>query len=279
MPGIDDYKNVLSSEMRAIWPLVAATASRLKGCLIGGTALALHLRHRRSFDLNIASGKSFSGRRLLRRLQRTCDDAGFSCDERFWEHDAMFATVNGVELDVVFNPASSAAPSPVTQLHPSDVVDGMPVASLPDLLAMKLDVIMYRPKLRDYIDIAAIDNSGTFRIEDGLRFHTQRYGIEQGSRIPDRILSLLKSPGTLSADRVFGDIGEETLRYLEARAVDIETHQAVWYVDGGTAAVPGEPASMFQPSLKRRPDPCGAWMPRARAGCRLPKGHRGHHRS
>ena len=69
------------------------------------------------------------------------------------------------------NRSEETTPVSLNSFKNRPVIDGMRVASLPDLLATKLDVIMYRPKLRDYIDIAAIDKSGWYGIEDGLRFH------------------------------------------------------------------------------------------------------------
>ena len=82
----------------------------------------------------------------------------------------------GVEVQVFRAPARGYNPGHVRNLAAPIRVDGLAVASLADLLASKLDVIMYRPKLRDYVDLAAIDRAGPYRIEDGLLFHTRRYG-------------------------------------------------------------------------------------------------------
>ncbi|MCY3967287.1 MAG: hypothetical protein OXF21_01795, partial [bacterium] len=68
MPAIDSYEDVLSSNLREVWPVLAATVRRLKGSLVGGTALATQLRHRQSFDLDYMTTVSFSGRALLRKL-------------------------------------------------------------------------------------------------------------------------------------------------------------------------------------------------------------------
>lgn len=272
VPEIDDYSDVLPRAMRDIWPVVAKATANLNRSLVGGTALAMHLRHRESFDLDILSGEGFSGERLQRKLQKLCETSGFSFDERITDDGSMFATINGVEVDVVAHPASSN-PSRFRQLADPFVVDKLPVASLPDLLAMKLNVIMHRPRLRDYIDIAAIDKSGPYTIEDGLRFHRQRYGITRTSRIPERILTLLESPGQLSTDRVFTELADETLRYLKERAL-AAAQSDQWYT--GTHD-PGYTKSLS--SLPTRPALCRAWMPRAHAYCRLPRSHRGHHRS
>ena len=62
-----------------------------------------------------------------------------------------------------------------TQLAAPSVVDGIAIGSVPDLMATKLDVIQHRRQGRDYIDIAAMDRACVCTIEDGLRYHKQRY--------------------------------------------------------------------------------------------------------
>ena len=100
----------------------------------------------------------------------------------------------------------------------------MRVASLPDLLAMKLDLIMYRPKLRDYIDLAAIDNSGLLRLEDGMRLHMERYGTGLQSRVHDHIVDLLENPQNLAADRVFAAQAPRVLDHLAGRVPELRAH-------------------------------------------------------
>ena len=51
-PALDHWSDVLDAPTRACWPIVAAV-SPPSAVLMGGTALAIHLRHRRSRDLDI----------------------------------------------------------------------------------------------------------------------------------------------------------------------------------------------------------------------------------
>ncbi len=273
MPEIDRYSDVLSAEIRAVWPIVATAVKRLKGSLVGGTALALTLRHRESFDLDYMTSGTFSGKHLYRRLAKI---SRLPCDMIEAETDSMHAQVGMVIVQVFRAPHRGSRPGHVKQLRKAHSVDGMKVASLPDLLASKLDVIMYRPKLRDYIDIAAIDRDGTYTIEDGLRFHAERYGISMQSPDLDRILRLLESPGRLAPDRVFAESQHQTLEYLTKRAVD--ARRAL-----GTLRASRHHHRHVnlqnRPSASRGRTRCGAWMPIARAYCCLPEGHQGHHRS
>lgn len=230
MPEIDDYSDVLSPQMRAAWPVVASATARLKGSLVGGTALTLTLRHRESFDLDFLVREEFSGTHLFRRLRELTD---LPCDLERTETDTMYARVGGVVVQVFRQPWRGANPGFLRVLRRPTIIDGMRVASMADLLATKLDVILYRPKLRDYIDIAAIDKDGPYRIEDGLRFHTERYGVPSHSSVPEQIVQLLENPGRLDEDLVFADEQQDTLEYLRSRA-----HQARAALGSWRAAPP-----------------------------------------
>ena len=273
MPEIDRYSDVLSPEIRSAWPIVATAVKRLRGSLVGGTALTLTLRHRESYDLDYMVSTTFSGKHLFQKLTKT---SHLPCDAIQEETDSMHAQVGGVMVQVFRQPYRGSNPGHVKQLQKPATIDGMRVASLPDLLATKLDVIMYRPKPRDYIDIAAIDQSGVYTIEDGLRFHAERYGIPLHSSDLDDILRLLQNPGQLAPDRVFGASQQETLEYLKNRAT--EARRAL----GALRAPPLTPRDNDppdRPSASRARSRCAAWMPVSRAHCRLPRGHKGHHRS
>lgn len=220
MPEIDSWSELLSEEMRSVWPMLAGATRNLSGSLVGGTALAIHLRHRVSFDLDFMTLEEFSGDRVARSLASMTEDIDVAAAAT----DEMHATIRGVDVQVFRAPRRGTNPGYVCDLREPVQIDGMPVASLADLLASKLDVIMYRPKLRDYIDLVAIDASGTYRLEDGLLFHTRRYGTMPPSRDLSRIVALLEEPGALEADRTFDAERVETLDYLRRRVPALQRH-------------------------------------------------------
>lgn len=218
MPEIDAWSDILSPEIREVWPILRKTTRRIDGCLMGGTALAIHLRHRVSYDLDYMTHKGFSGDRLARQFEEAAGDVEVDASGP----DQMHARVKGILVQVFRTPHRGANPGHVKTLKQPFAIDGLPVASLPDLLASKLDVIMYRPKLRDYIDLMAMDTAGPYTLEDGLGFHMQRYGITPASNDAARIVQLLETPGDLDLDPVFEDRKDEVLQYLAGRATDLE---------------------------------------------------------
>ncbi|MCQ3806397.1 MAG: hypothetical protein OXB92_03720 [Acidimicrobiaceae bacterium] len=54
MTSIEEYADFLPVNLRRVWPRVAECAQDIDGVLMGGTAVAIHLRHRESDDSNIA---------------------------------------------------------------------------------------------------------------------------------------------------------------------------------------------------------------------------------
>ena len=59
-------------------------------------------------------------------------------------------------------------------LAPPSTVWGMPVAGIPDLIAMKLAALQ-RGELRDYFDLKAVEERTPFTVEEGLVFFRDRY--------------------------------------------------------------------------------------------------------
>lgn len=245
MPAMDDWSDCLPDQMRSVWPLLALATRRIRGSLVGGTALAVHLRHRISFDLDYMAMQAFSGARLARSLEeRATDfeliDAGA---------DAMHARVQSVMVQVFRAPHRGLNPGHVKVLQAPARIDGLRVASLPDLLASKLDLIMYRPKLRDYIDLAAIDRAGHYRLEDGLVLHMERYGVTVQDRVGHHIIDLLESPGRLEVDPLFEPVREETLDYLSARAPELRRALIVMHSEDTDLRASDPPPGTHQSGL------------------------------
>ena len=209
---------------------------------MGGTALAIHLRHRVSFDLDYMTVGPFSGDHLARKFEEAVEGV----DVYESGADQMHARVLGVQVQVFRTPFRGANPGHVKVIQRPIEVDGLKVASLPDLLASKLDVILYRPKLRDYIDLHAIDSHGPYSLEDGLRFHLYRYGITPAHTDAGRIVSLLKDPGVLTGDGVFEGRRDEVLQYLAKRAPALEGHLYQMRIETKDPSYP-EP---FEPPMK-----------------------------
>lgn len=110
--------------------------------LVGGTALSLHIGHRVSEDLDLFSSELFNGMRIQSLL---IDKYGFV--PSVIEENTIIGFVQGVKIDIIYHP--------FTWLEDAVVEDGMRIASMTDIAAMKLHAIINsgkRPK--DFVDLA-----------------------------------------------------------------------------------------------------------------------------
>ena len=214
MTYIEEYSDFLPDGLRGVWPHVAECAQKVGGVLMGGTAVAIHLRHRESEDLDVMTLREFSGNAIKNSLVKS----GAAVEVIEVAKNMFHGFVDTVKVDVFRALESNGVePSSMRWIAPTTTVSDMQVGSLPDLMAAKLDVIWNRAKLRDYIDLAALDRSGACSLESGLGYYCRKYGYEYPPRVLEQIIGLLDSPGTMPSDPAFDEIGTESLEYLKSR--------------------------------------------------------------
>lgn len=223
MPEIDSYADVLDSPQRRVWTKVAELSAGVSGVLMGGTAVGIHLRHRRSDDLDIMTLLEFSGAAVTTRLRRAFRDV----EVIEAAENCCAAVVDSVRVEFFRAlPSGEAGPARMRRIAEGPDICGMSIGSLPDLLATKLDVIRFRPKLRDYIDLAAIDKLTAHKLEDGLSYYCQRFGYTYFPDALDNAIALLARPGDLPDDPHFEQVRSEALDHLRARAFELSRHLA-----------------------------------------------------
>ncbi len=218
MSELDELADVLPTNLRRVWPHVAECAGRIGGVLMGGTAVAIHLRHRVSEDLDVITLEEFSGRALEKRLRR----AASVVDIEEVSDNMFHGFVDGVKVDIFRAlPTEQVQPSEMRWVGPSTTVAGMSVGSMPDLMAAKLNVIRLRPKLRDYLDLAAMDQSGACSLESGFGYYCQRFGYSYPPHALEEITRLLDNPGTLPTDPDYEVLRAGALGHLQGRVPDL----------------------------------------------------------
>ncbi len=263
-----ELRAVLPDATAAAWPKVVA-ALPAGAYLADGTALAVHLGHRVSRDLDVFVDRPFDTDRVRTALERSGDlTVTMLTDD----------TLNGLldSTKVQFLEAASHQ-----LLDTPTVVAEMPVAGVRDLMADKLKVVRDRGELRDYFDLMAIERAGTHRCEQGLAYYRQRYGLG-----PDdtSLAAIVRALGYLDdvADDPGLPVGRDVVEdYWRRRQPELATSLgSLSYTHGvghdlPTASPPRPLSSQPLPPST----PCGAWMPHARARCIRPPRHRGGHRS
>lgn len=133
--------------------------------LAGGSALALHLGHRISVDLDYFTPRSFDAADLVRQLAKA---GTFAQEQR--RKDTLLGTFNQVKVSFF----RYAYP----QIAKREIALDTAIAGVPDIGAMKLDAIGTRGKKRDFIDLYFICCAG-HSLEEVLGWYREKYqGVE-----------------------------------------------------------------------------------------------------
>ena len=137
------HVEVISSE-------VAQTAQRLSEIktlssfyLAGGTGLALHLGHRRSVDLDFFSPEPFNEDALIAALQVLPNVSVLSKSNQTVYLHISGTKVSFIEYDYPL-------------LFPLRRFQGLPVADVRDITAMKISALASRGSRRDFVDLYVV---------------------------------------------------------------------------------------------------------------------------
>ena len=129
--------------------------------LAGGSATALHLGHRYSFDLDFFRQKDFDEKAIVPHLQKI--------GKVNVESQSEFTFVGKLE-DIKISYFRYPYPL-IRKTHP---FKGIQIADLEDIACMKLDAISSRGLRRDFIDLYAIANNG-LALERALQLFEEKY--------------------------------------------------------------------------------------------------------
>lgn len=177
----DRVRRVLPEDTAAAW-LTLAPHLPQELYLGGGTAVAVHLGHRESRDLDFF----FHGALNLGEVKGLLGGLGeFAVTH---ESEGTLKGLFGATKLEIFD-----ASRPRRLVEPV-LVAGLNVAGLHDLMAMKMKVMAERGEMRDYFDVRAIDEEGAVSVEEGVELYMRRYGIDASS---DALIHLYRTMGDL----------------------------------------------------------------------------------
>lgn len=171
----------------------------------GGTALAVHLGHRTSRDLDFFFHEPIDLVALTSSLQSIGEFAVTLRDEQ---------TLNGV-----FSRTRLQFLSAIGQrrLDPTSRIAGIEVAGIGDILAMKMKVIGDRGELRDYFDVMAIERETGRTAEEGLALYMARYDVGPDHATIRHIIDGLGYFDDVAGDEALPLERDEIVSYWRAR--------------------------------------------------------------
>ncbi len=178
MTSLVDLVDVLPAETIEAWPHVAAVAPS-DGVLLGGTALAVHLRHRMSRDLDVFALSEFDPSDVEQALARR----GHLRTE-LKTRGTLNGIFNGARVQFLWAQGQR-------QLEPPIEIEGLAVGGLADLYATKLNAVAGRGELRDYFDLMRIEVDTGRTVEEGVTLFMARYGVDETDPIVPHLVASL----------------------------------------------------------------------------------------
>jgi hypothetical protein len=111
-------------------------------------------------------------------------------------------------------------------LQPTSTFNGLRIASLQDLIAMKLKVVGDRGELRDYYDLKLIEEEGGITIEDGIAFFLERYDVSPASDALQHVIRALGYLGDVDEDDRLPTSKDELADWWAGRQARLIRHLA-----------------------------------------------------
>lgn len=155
--------------------------------LVGGTALALQIGHRKSVDIDLFMAEAVDTNDLLAAVKTITDDAIVTSSSR----TMRFLRVNNVKVDVVAYPYK--------WIDEPVIEDGIRLASVKDIAAMKISAITNRGTKKDFVDLYFLLQ--LFSFQEIMEFYQTKY--------PDAIIFT-----TLKSLTYFEDAEPEPMPYM-----------------------------------------------------------------
>lgn len=132
--------------------------------LVGGTSLSLQIGHRISIDIDLFSRNNFDSEELNNYLKDR-----FQFEQLFRVQNTLKGKIKDVSIDLLTHSYPYA-------FAPNEI-DGIRLASLQDIAAMKLNAIIGNgSRLKDFIDIAYL--STKISLEQMLNAYSIKYGTD-----------------------------------------------------------------------------------------------------
>jgi hypothetical protein len=130
--------------------------------LVGGTNLSLRFGHRISDDLDIFANEAYESDDVVRPLLDLFPGEINIVEQRA---HTLLLYIQTVKVDIVLHR--------YPYLQPIETVEGIRLASVPDIIAMKLNAITRRSTKKDFYDIAELLDHYT--LQEMLQFFTDKY--------------------------------------------------------------------------------------------------------
>lgn len=146
--------------------------------LVGGTALSLHRGHRKSVDIDLFSDANYNSinfkaiDRFLHASYSYVDTTNFTTIGMGKSYYVGTNQNDCIKLDLFYTDEF---------IQPIEIIDGLRLASVEEIIAMKLDVIARGGRKKDFWDIHELIEDYTFK--QMLSLHKKRYHFSHDQKV------------------------------------------------------------------------------------------------
>ncbi len=195
------HPECLSRAQRAVVRQLAPPLSETGFYLAGGTAVALHLGHRLSIDLDWFTDHAIPDPLQLAAQLRS---AGLAFETTQIARGTLHGATGGVRISLMEYQYPFLRPV-------EDWPEGpCPVASADDLAAMKLSAIAQRGSRKDFVDLWAL-GSRHARLPEMLELYRRKYGVRDIAHLLYS-LSFFDDADEEPMPQMLGDVDWETIK-------------------------------------------------------------------
>jgi predicted nucleotidyltransferase component of viral defense system len=165
------HPEILARRQERVLAQIGPALSRRGFYLVGGTAVALHLGHRRSVDLDWFTPERFEPLRLAQELH----DEGIAIVTRVEAPGTLHGIVRGVRVSLIRHNYPLLARLQAWR-------GGIRVAARADLAAMKLSAVAQRGAKKDFVDIFALGKRSD-SLRQLLRWYKQKFAVDEAAHL------------------------------------------------------------------------------------------------
>jgi predicted nucleotidyltransferase component of viral defense system len=161
------HTETVTPQLLEIGQQLASVPSLSAFRLVGGTAIALHLGHRKSVDIDFFSNDKTIKSTVANDLRKL-----FPGHEFFLTQHSISSEIRGVRVELFDD-------WPTPFLEQPLIESGLRLASLNDLAAFKLEAIIERREKKDYLDLHIIFKSiGAIRVLQKFRNYNPHVSVK-----------------------------------------------------------------------------------------------------
>lgn len=161
------FEQTLPGDTKSALAILGESKLLKNAFLAGGTALALRINHRISYDLDFFTSENFDVNFYIQKL----GDLGFKLDRKS----------EGTILGNIKNTKFSLFYYQYPLIDQVDIYQDIDIVGLKDLAAMKINAISSRGTKRDFVDLYYLAKQ--FSLKEMIGFYDQKFGALAVNRI------------------------------------------------------------------------------------------------